>query len=162
TAPWRSRTRSMWTCSVRHGRTGWPVLTLISGGKVEVAPGVAEALAKFVLPEKLGFGAVNAPVMFSAHWSDGQWSQGQMLPYGPIEILPGARALHYAELVFEGLKAYRVGQKQPNLFRADENFRRLERSAVRLSMPLVPEQLFFEALESVTRACIDFIPSKSG
>jgi branched-chain amino acid aminotransferase len=129
---------------------------------VERAPGVDEALKNFVLPEKLGFGAVNAPVMFSAQWSDQHWGPGQLLPYGPIEILPGARALHYAELVFEGLKAYRVGQKQPNLFRADENFRRMERSAIRLSMPPVPEQLFFEALESVTRACADFIPSKSG
>lgn len=129
---------------------------------MNVAPGVAEALKKFVLPETLGFGPVNAPVMFSAEWRDKAWGPGTLIPYGPIEILPGARALHYAELVFEGLKAYQIGQKQPNLFRADENFKRLERSAVRLSMPPVPESLFFEALESVTKACAPFIPSRSG
>jgi branched-chain amino acid aminotransferase len=129
---------------------------------VDVAPGVDAALNNFVLPETLGFGAVNAPVMFSAEWRDQQWGRGRLLPYGPIEILPGARALQYAELVFEGLKAYRVGQTQPNLFRPEKNFRRLERSAQRLSMPVVPEALFFEGLESVTRACTQFIPSRSG
>ena len=129
---------------------------------VDVAPGVAEALKGFVLPEKLGFGPVSAPVMFSAEWRDGQWGRGQLLPYGPIEIWPGARALHYAELVFEGLKAYRIGQSRPNLFRAIENFRRMERSAQRLSMPVVPEALFFAGLESVTNACIDLIPARSG
>lgn len=128
----------------------------------DIAPGVAAALQGFKVPEKLGFGLVNAPVMFSAEWSDGKWGRGTLLPYGPIEILPGARVLQYAELVFEGLKAYRVGQSRPNLFRADENCRRLERSALRLSMPVVPEALFFQGIESVTRACNDFIPSQSG
>jgi branched-chain amino acid aminotransferase len=126
------------------------------------APEVAAAIKEFVLPGKLGFGAVNAPVMFSAEWCDQKWGPGQLLPYGPIEILPGARALHYAELVFEGLKAYRIGQTKPNLFRPEENFRRMERSAQRLAMPSVPEHLFFEGLESVTQACVRFIPSRSG
>src|SRR5512142_599746 len=112
---------------------------------------VAAAIKQFTLPDKLGFGAVNAPVMFSAEWRDQSWGPGRLLPYGPIEILPGARALQYGELVFEGLKAYRVGQPQPNLFRPDANFRRLKLSAQRLSMPWVPEALFFEGLESVTR-----------
>ncbi len=127
-----------------------------------LSPEAAAAIEQFVLPGKLGFGAVNAPVMFSAQWRDEKWSSGQLLPYGPIEILPGARALHYAELVFEGLKAYRIGQSRPNLFRPEENFRRMQRSAQRLAMPPVPEELFFEGLETVTRACAQFIPSHSG
>ncbi len=127
-----------------------------------LSPEAAAAIEQFVLPGKLGFGAVNAPVMFSAQWRDEKWSSGQLLPYGPIEILPGARALHYAELVFEGLKAYRIGQSRSNLFRPEENFRRMQRSAQRLAMPPVPEELFFEGLETVTRACAQFIPSHSG
>jgi branched-chain amino acid aminotransferase len=127
-----------------------------------LAPEVTAAIKQFVLPGKLGFGTVNAPVMFSAEWRDRQWGPGQLLPYGPIQILPGARALQYAEVVFEGLKAYRIGQSKPNLFRPDENFRRMERSAQRLAMPPVPETLFFEGLESVTRACAQFIPASSG
>ena len=66
-----------------------------------------------MLPEKLGFGAVNAPVMFSAEWREGQWQRGTLLPYGPIELWPGSRALQYAELVFEGLKGYRSGSPTP-------------------------------------------------
>src|SRR5438067_3420792 len=128
----------------------------------DIAPGVAAALESFVLPEKLGFGAVNAPVMFSAEWRDGQWQRGTLLPYGLIEVWPGSRALQYAELVFEGLKAYQVGQARPNLFRAQDNCRRMERSAQRLSMPLVPEALFFQGIESVTSACARFIPGRSG
>lgn len=128
----------------------------------DIAPGVAAAVSSFRLPEQLGFGLVNAPVMFSAHWRDGRWGQGELLPYGPIEVWPGSRALQYAELVFEGLKAYRVGQSRPNLFRPAENCRRLERSALRLSMPVVPEALFFQGIEAVTRACSDLMPTQSG
>jgi len=127
-----------------------------------ITPQVAAAIQQFRLPDKLGFGAVNAPVMFSAEWQGQEWGPGQLLPYGPIEILPGARALQYGELVFEGLKAYKIGQSQPNLFRPDANFRRMQQSAQRLSMAPVPEHLFFEGLESVTRACSQFIPSSSG
>ncbi len=128
----------------------------------DVDPGVAAAVRGFTLPERLGFGLVNAPVMYSTTWSDGAWSRGQLLPYGPIELWPGSRALQYAELVFEGLKAYRVGQERPNFFRPLENCRRLARSASRMSMPVVPEPLFFEGIEAVTRACSDFIPRQSG
>jgi branched-chain amino acid aminotransferase len=128
----------------------------------DVAPGVGAALQNFVLPEKLGFGLVAAPVMFSAGWSDGAWGRGELIPYGPIEILPGARALQYAELVFEGLKAYNVGNAGASLFRPRDNWQRLVRSAQRLSMPPVPESLFFEALEVVVGACHRIIPRESG
>ena len=127
-----------------------------------VHPGVAPALANFTLPERLGFGLVAAPVMFSAEWANGEWLPGELLPYGAIEILPGARALQYAELVFEGLKAYRVGTDQPNLFRPGENWLRLSRSAQRLSMPPVPEHLFFQALDVVAGALSPFVPGQSG
>ncbi len=158
-----------------------------------VAPGVGAALKDFKLPEKLGFGLVAAPVMFSAEWANGEWGRGELLPYGPIEILPGARALQYAELVFEGLKAYRVrdaagaagygtGHAAPrvsgaaqgagsaaagdpagaNLFRPRENWQRLARSAERLSMPVVPEALFFEAIDAVVGTCMRLIPHESG
>jgi branched-chain amino acid aminotransferase len=128
----------------------------------DIAPGVCAAIKVFKLPEQLGFGVVNAPVMFSAEQRDGRWGRGQLLPYGPIEVWPGSRALQYAELVFEGLKAYRVGQDRPNLFRPHENCRRLERSAVRLSMPPVPEELFFQGIEAVTSACSSVMPTQSG
>jgi branched-chain amino acid aminotransferase len=136
--------------------------TSAADGGPDVAPGVAEALRQFKLPAKLGFGAVAAPVMFAVDWADGRWGRGRLMPYGPIEILPGARALQYAEVVFEGLKAYRVGGERPNLFRPRENWLRLTRSAERLSMPPVPEALFFQAVDAVVAACTDVIPRESG
>src|SRR5215469_13146108 len=117
----------------------------------DIDAGVAAAIDDFRLPDNLGFGLVNAPVMFKADWYDGRWGRGRLMPYGPIEVWPGSRALQYAELVFEGLKAYRVDQSRPNLFRPEANCRRLERSAQRLSMPTVPERLFFQGIEAVTR-----------
>ena len=128
----------------------------------DIAPGVAVALASFKVPEKLGFGAVTAPVMYSAEYADGQWSRGQLMPYGPIEVMPGARVLHYAELVFEGLKAYRVGKAWPNLFRPLDNCERFARSAGRLSMPAVPEALFMEALDGLAGTLSGIVPGKTG
>jgi branched-chain amino acid aminotransferase len=130
--------------------------------RFDVAPGVDEALKGFKLPERLGFGVLPAPVMYAAHWSEGRWGRGELKPYGAIEILPGARALQYAELVFEGLKAYRVAGPRPNLFRPRENWLRLSRSAERLSMPPVPEALFFEAIDAVVGLCEPIIPRESG
>lgn len=124
--------------------------------------GIDAAIARFELPETLGFGIVVAPVMYSATWEDGAWDRRELLPYGPIEIVPGARALHFAEQVFEGMKAYRVGRSDANLFRPKENCARLARSAARLSMPVVPEEIFMEGVEAVTAACTPFIPDASG
>jgi branched-chain amino acid aminotransferase len=127
-----------------------------------VASGVAAAIENFTLPERLGFGAVNAPVMFEAEGRGGVWSDGELMPYGQIKIWPGSRALQYAELVFEGLKAYKVNQRRPNLFRPGENCKRMARSAARLSMPAVPQEVFFRGITAVTNACSAFIPSQSG
>ncbi len=155
-------------CSTRRDRTGSTAAMHTSAAEravakgCTVAAGVGEALRSFVLPPKLGFGLVAAPVMFSAEWSHDAWSGGELVPYGPIEILPGARVLQYGELVFEGLKAYAVAGADPSLFRPRENWRRLKESAQRLSMPPVPEALFFGAVESVVGACHRIIPRESG
>jgi branched-chain amino acid aminotransferase len=129
---------------------------------VDIAPGVAAALADFRVPQRLGFGLVTAPVMYSADWAEGEWGRGQLLPYGPIQLLPGARVLQYAELVFEGLKAYCVDRPWPNLFRPLDNCRRLSRSAERLSMPSVPEGRFLEALDALIGTLAAHVPTTSG
>ena len=123
---------------------------------------VWRALREYRLPETLGFGLVLAPVMYSATFADGQWSRGQLLPYGPIEVLPGARALHFAEQAFEGMKAYRVDRPNANLFRARDNYARFQRSAERIAMSPVPEALFFEGIRAVVGACNAFVPGKTG
>src|SRR5512146_1743015 len=81
----------------------------------DIDSGVPTAVAKIQLPGRLGFGDINTPVMFDAEWRDGAWQRGRLLPYGPIALWPGSRALQYGELVFEGLKAYRVGRSRPSI-----------------------------------------------
>jgi len=124
--------------------------------------GVWQALEQFQLPASLGFGLVPAPVMYSAIFEGGKWGQGELLPYGPIEILPGARALHFAEQAFEGMKAYRVGRATANLFRARDNYARFRRSAERIAMVPVPVELFLEGINAVVGACTAIVPDKSG
>src|ERR1700735_2532719 len=123
---------------------------------------VWKSVAEFRLPQTLGFGLVPAPAMYSATFEDGRWSQGELVPYGPIEILPGARALHFAEQAFEGMQAYRVGRAAANLFRSNDNYARFRRSAERIAMTPVPEHLFLEGIEAVVGICTSFVPDKSG
>lgn len=126
------------------------------------APGCAEAVARFKLPDKLGFGQVIAPVMYSCEFDGKHWGSRQLLEYGPLQIHPGARALQYAELVFEGMKAYRVAHDQPNLFRVRDHWQRLANSSARLSIPVLPWELFLEGVEAMVRACKPLIPRQSG
>ena len=123
---------------------------------------VEQAIAAFKLPEQLGFGRISAPVMFSASYENGEWREGQLIPFGPIELMPNARSIQFAESVFEGMKAYRVPPARPHLFRPLDNAARFARSATRIGMPPVPESLFLAGLGAVADACADFIPTRSG
>ena len=127
-----------------------------------VAPGVATALANFSAPEELGFGIVPAPVMFSAEYRDGVWGSGEVLPFGPISILPNSRTVQFAESIFEGMKAYRAPPAAPHLFRPLDNCRRFAASAVRVGMPEVPEWLFMQGVSAVAHACAEIIPQHNG
>ena len=114
------------------------------------------------LPESLGFGVVKAPVMYRADYLDGKWQPGVLGPYQSIEIDPAAKVLHYAQEVFEGMKAYRVGGGEPLFFRPLENLKRLNRSAERMCMISVPEDIFVDGISLMTAYCEDLIPQSSG
>lgn len=128
----------------------------------KIHPGVAKAISDFSLPATLGFGAVTAPVMYSVEYRNGAWGTGELLPYGDIAVPPGCKGLHFAEQIFEGMKAYRFGGKAVNLFRPRDNWARLVRSAERIRMVPVPEELFMEGIRSVSAACAPHIPTASG
>ncbi len=123
-----------------------------------VARGVEEAVARFELPEQLGFGVVPAPVMYSVDYAESGWASGVLMPFGEISILPNARGIQFAECVFEGMKAYRRRPAPPHLFRPAANHARFVESARRIGMPTVPEDLFMEAVGAVVSACADIIP----
>jgi branched-chain amino acid aminotransferase len=77
------------------------------------------------------------------------WVSAQVEPYGPIMMDPAAAVLHYGQEIFEGIKAYRHDDGSIWTFRPYENARRLQRSAVRMALPEVPEELFVESLRQL-------------
>lgn len=121
-----------------------------------------EAVKSYTVPtENLGFGQTLAPVMVVCDYKDGKWEEPTLVPYGPLQMLPTAKVLHYGQEIFEGLKAYNTG-KEPNLFRPIENFKRFNFSARRMAMPEVPENYFMDGVITLTSYCSNFIPNKSG
>ncbi|OTN76848.1 branched-chain-amino-acid aminotransferase [Enterococcus sp. 8G7_MSG3316] len=106
----------------------------------------------------LGFSYIKTPWRFLATWKDGAWSQGELTEDNYLHIHEGSTALHYGQQCFEGLKAYRRKDGGVNLFRADENSKRMNRSAYRLRMPQVPEELFLSAVNQVVKANQEFVP----
>ena len=109
--------------------------------------------------DSLIFGVEFTDYMFEMDYTEGiGWHDAVIKPYGPIEIMPSAMVLHYAQEVFEGLKAYKTKDGRTVTFRPDQNAKRLMDSAKRLEMPPVPEDMFMEAVDEVVRANKDYIP----
>lgn len=129
---------------------------------VKIHDSINHAINTFYLPEKLGFGHVMAPVMASCFYENGTWGDLEILPYGPISMAPNAKVLHYAQEVFEGMKAYRVEDRGPFIFRPEENFLRLNRSAERMAMPQIPRDIFMSSVLEVTGLCAKFVPRRTG
>lgn len=129
---------------------------------IKISPDVAHSLKNFSLPDELGFGLVMAPVMASCVYENGKWGPLELLPYGPITMYPNAKVLHYAQEIFEGMKAYRVQGKGPFIFRPNENHLRFNRSAERMAMPHIPSEIFLTAAFEVTAYSAQFVPKRSG
>ena len=121
-----------------------------------------ELLANYKLPAQLGFGQALAPVMYRADFRDDKWDVGGLVPYAPIAIDPAATVLQYAQQAFEGLKAYKVAQPEPTLFRPELNYFRLLQSSRRMCMPTLPAEIFARAVSEVTTTLTRFIPGGSG
>ena len=98
--------------------------------------------------------------MVNLCWSEkGGWHRPRVEPYGPISLDPAAAVLHYAQEVFEGMKAYRHADGSIHTFRPDQNARRFNRSARRLSMPELPEGVFIQALRELIAVDGAWVPS---
>ncbi|WP_017791719.1 branched-chain amino acid aminotransferase [Leucobacter salsicius] len=112
------------------------------------------------LLENPGFGNVFTDHMVSISWTkqDG-WHNAEVLPYGPIPMDPASSVLHYAQEIFEGLKAYRRADGTIVTFRPRANAARLNTSAVRLALPEIPEELFVSAINELVSVDRDWVPS---
>jgi branched-chain amino acid aminotransferase len=111
------------------------------------------------LLENPGFGRIFTDHMVTIRWTDEKgWHDAQVGARKPFQMDPAAAVLHYAQEIFEGLKAYRAADGGVTLFRPEENARRFARSAERLAMPVLPEALFLQAIEELVRIDAEWIP----
>ncbi len=112
---------------------------------------------------KLGFGKIFSDHFFTMTYHTGQgWHDPLVEPYRTLQLDPTAMCLHYAQEIFEGMKAYRGKGGAIYLFRPMENIRRMNVSAERLCMPQVDEGLFLEALKKLILLDREWIPHGSG
>jgi branched-chain amino acid aminotransferase len=110
-----------------------------------------------------GFGKYHTDHMVSIDYADGQgWHNAQVCAYGPIELDPSAIVLHYAQEIFEGLKAYRWADGSIVSFRAEANAARMQSSARRIAIPELPEELFIESLRQLIAVDNVWVPPAGG
>ncbi|WP_435110071.1 branched-chain amino acid aminotransferase [Nocardiopsis synnemataformans] len=113
------------------------------------------------LLESPGFGKVFTDHMVSIHYTEGKgWHDAKLEPYGPLSLDPATAALHYAQEIFEGLKAYRHPDGSLASFRPESNAARFNRSAARMAMPELPEELFLKSIELLLEHDGDWVPTK--
>jgi len=94
--------------------------------------------------------------------ADQGWQNPRVVPYGPLSLDPSAAVLHYSQEIFEGLKAYRSPTDTILLFRPDKNAVRMQRSAARMCMPPVDEELFIEAIKTLVAVDKAWVPHAPG
>ncbi|KPI01369.1 branched-chain amino acid aminotransferase [Actinobacteria bacterium OK074] len=116
-----------------------------------------------ILASPLGFGRYFTDHMVTIKWTEGRgWHDGQLVPYAPISLDPASMVLHYAQEIFEGLKAYRQPDGTVATFRPDQNARRFQRSAHRMGMPQLPVETFVEACDALVQQDKDWVPAHGG
>ena len=120
----------------------------------------AERAARLVDP---GFGRVFTDHMVTIRYSDAKgWHDAKVGPRAPLTLDPATAVLHYAQEIFEGLKAYRLADGSMALFRPEQNARRFQRSAKRLAMPELPEEMFLQACRQLVQVDKDWFPPIDG
>ncbi|MEV4433782.1 branched-chain amino acid aminotransferase [Streptomyces sp. NPDC049555] len=107
-----------------------------------------------------GFGRHFTDHMVTVKWTEGRgWHDAQLVPYAPLSIDPANMTLHYAQAIFEGLKAYRQPDGSVATFRPEENAKRFAASARRLAMPELPVETFIEACDVLVRQDKEWVPA---
>lgn len=110
-----------------------------------------------------GFGKYFTDHMILATWKAGEgWGDGELKSYGPLVLDPAALVFHYAQEIFEGMKAYRWKDGSVALFRPYENAKRFNRGAERMALPEIPEDFFVDSVKSLVSTDKGWVPGKTG
>jgi branched-chain amino acid aminotransferase len=110
---------------------------------------------------QVSFGTVFSDHMFSMRHTGGNWTDARIHPYGPLSLSPAALCLHYGQGIFEGMKAYRRGERVL-LFRPDMNFKRFNASAERMVMPTIDVDLALHSLMELLKIDSEWVPEVPG
>ncbi len=112
---------------------------------------------------KLGFGHIFTDHMFAMNYDTGEgWHDARIVPFDNISLSPAAMCLHYGQEIFEGLKAYRTADGTVQLFRPDENYKRMNNSADRMVIPKIDEEFMIEATKKLVEIEKDWVPHTDG
>lgn len=107
---------------------------------------------------KLGFSYMKTDFRYVSKWKDGKWDEGALVEDNMLSISEASTALHYGQQCFEGLKAYRTKEGKVQLFRPDQNAKRMQESCKRILMPEIPEEKFIDACIKVVKANEHYVP----
>jgi branched-chain amino acid aminotransferase len=105
------------------------------------------------------FGKCFSDHMFIAEYADGKWSKSYITPYQDMPMSYAMSALHYGQAIFEGMKAYKSESGEVSIFRPIDNFNRLNKSAIRMAMPEVPEEIFMGGLLELLKLDEAWVPT---
>ena len=110
----------------------------------------------------LVFGRMFSDHMLVADIIDGQWQVPKIMPYQALPYEPSAKVFHYGQAIFEGMKAYKDKNGNLFLFRPEDNYERMNNSALRLGMPPIPKEYFIEGIKELVKLDRDWIPTGEG
>ena len=113
-------------------------------------------------PAKLDFGRMFTPNFFVSEFKNGEWTSPRIQPLQPFSLHPASNVFHYAQTVFEGLKAYRHDDGQITLFRPEMNAARFRRSAKRLGIPEIDDAFFLQAVRALVENERNWVPAAPG
>ena len=106
----------------------------------------------------LGFGYTKTDYRWQSEWKNGAWDEGGLITDEHIKLLESACVFHYSQSCFEGMKAYTTKDGHIVTFRPDQNALRMEKTAERLAMPVMPATKFVKAVEETVRANAAWVP----
>ena len=113
-------------------------------------------------PSRLEFRQNFSPNWFAAEYKSGVWQNARVEASHNISLHPAAVVFHYGQSIFEGMKAYRRADGRIALFRPRDNAKRFARSAERMAMPLVDEELFLEGVRALVKTDAQWVPREPG
>ena len=110
-------------------------------------------------PKNIQFGKLYSDHMLIAYYENGTWQQPEIMPFHNLSLSPATTFFHYGQAIFEGVKAYKNPQGDPIIFRPYDNWVRMNRSAKRMAMPAVPEDIFIGGIQSLVNLDRDWVPT---